>query len=145
MDNLPLSKRQNLKVSTTANSRLKGDTDLTMIQVQQNLAKAPHIQRRPSRIIAQPTRTRSAVQGGPSFSDNGQQQQAQQQQMSAISVSADMAGSFLSSSELHLPSALGASQLKGSVGLSSALSKPVLLRVRVTASADVHFTTTISV
>jgi len=35
--------------------------------------------------------------------------------------------------------------MKGSVGLSSALSKPVLLRVRVTASADVHFTTTISV
>lgn len=34
---------------------------------------------------------------------------------------------------------------KGSVGLSSALSKQVILRIRVTASADVHFTTTISV
>jgi hypothetical protein len=39
----------------------------------------------------------------------------------------------------------GSMAMKGSVGLSSALSKPVLLRVRVTASADVHFTTTISV
>lgn len=35
--------------------------------------------------------------------------------------------------------------MKGSVGLSSALSRPVLLRVRVAAGADVHFTTTISV
>ncbi len=35
--------------------------------------------------------------------------------------------------------------MKGSVGLSSALSRPVLLRIKVTASEDVHFTTTISV
>jgi len=35
--------------------------------------------------------------------------------------------------------------MKGSVGLSSALTKPVLLRVKIAASADVIFTTTISV
>jgi len=34
--------------------------------------------------------------------------------------------------------------MKGSVGLSSALSKAVLLRIRVATGADVHYTTTIS-
>ncbi|KAK4683978.1 target of rapamycin complex 2 subunit MAPKAP1/AVO1, partial [Tremellales sp. Uapishka_1] len=51
------------------------------------------------------------------------------------------AGTSFSSSEL-LPIA---SLSKQNTGLRSSVSQPVLLRVRVFASADVHFTTTISV
>lgn len=49
----------------------------------------------------------------------------------------------------YMPAAtgIGAGQAgqPGSYGFSSALGQQVLLRIRVTAGADVHFTTTISV
>lgn len=100
-------------------------------EARQNAVKAPTIQRRPSRIIAPAIRTRPSAQGRPSFPSP--------QPPPAASMSTS-----LSSDNEHLGSNLG-STFKGSVGLSSALSKTVLLRVRVTASADVHFTTTLSV
>ena len=102
-------------------------------QVKQNAAKAPHIVRRPSRIIAGPSRLRPAHAGMPHL---GRQPSAQSSTTS------------LSSTEQLLSAtspAMGSTALKGSVGLSSTLSKPVLLRIRVAASVDVHFTTTISV
>lgn len=95
------------------------------------MAKAPLIQRRPSRIIAPATRTRPSAQGRPTFQPS--------QQPAAVTTS----GASVSSDSLLSPG-LGSAMI-GSVGLSSTLSNAVLLRVRVTASADVHFTTTISV
>jgi hypothetical protein len=96
-------------------------TKLTVVK--QNTAKAPLIQRRPSRVIAGPARTRPAAAGRPSFN----------QQASTTSI--DTTASIDNAN----------ATMKGSVGLSSALSKAVLLRVRVATGADVHYTTTISV
>jgi len=93
------------------------------MEVKQNTAKAPLIQRRPSRVIAGPARTRPAAAGRPSFN----------QQASTTSI--DTTASIDNAN----------ATMKGSVGLSSALSKAVLLRVRVATGADVHYTTTISV
>jgi hypothetical protein len=93
-------------------------------QVKQNTAKAPLIQRRPSRVIVGAARTRPAQAGRPSF----------KQQPSTTSIE--------TTASIDLPSS---SAMKGSVGFSSSLSKSVLLRVRVATGADVHFTTTISV
>lgn len=104
-------------------SQSKSILEAMLMSVKQNTAKAPLIQRRPSRVIAGPTRTRPAVAGRPSFN--------QQASTSSIDTTASM----------NLPD----STMKGSVGLSSALSKAVLLRVRVATGADVHYTTTLSV
>ncbi|EIW71160.1 hypothetical protein TREMEDRAFT_27794, partial [Tremella mesenterica DSM 1558] len=106
--------------------------EATEAQIRQNLAKAPHIQRRPSRVIAGPSRLRPPAPSRPNLTKH---------------PSADASVTSLSSNDMSViggPS-LSSTGLKGSVGLSSTLSKPVLLRVRVAASADVHFTTTISV
>ena len=97
--------------------------------VKQNAAKAPHIVRRPSRIIASRSDSKS-VPPRPNLPT----------QTSASTLSSSVS----SSEQLPVPN-LAASVMKGSVGLSSALSKTVLLRVKIAASADVHFTTTISV
>ena len=91
--------------------------------MKQNTAKAPLIQRRPSRVIVGAARTRPAAAGRPSFN----------QQPSTSSID--------TTSSIDLPNAT----MKGSVGLSSALSKAVLLRVRVATGADVSYTTTLSV
>ena len=93
-----------------------------LIVVKQNTAKAPLIQRRPSRVIAGPARTRPAAAGRPSFN--------QQASTTSIDTTASMENANAT--------------MKGSVGLSSALSKAVLLRIRVATGADVHYTTTIS-
>jgi hypothetical protein len=119
MGSSPLSKLPIHKVSL---SSIRIDQTL-IVPVKQNTAKAPLIQRRPSRIIAGPTRTRPAQAGRPSFN----------QQPSTTSID--------TTASIDVPN----SAMKGSVGLSSALSKAVLLRVRVATGADVHFTTTISV
>jgi hypothetical protein len=112
---------------------------LIRLAVRQNATKAPHIIRRPSRIIAVPTNPRLAPPGPaqrglpgirPPYSQN---------------TSGGLSSTSMSLSTSMIGGAEGSSAMKGSVGLSSALSKPVLLRVKVTASADVHFTTTISV
>ena len=113
--NSPLWRLPILKVRPIVVTRL--------IVVKQNTAKAPLIQRRPSRVIAGPTRTRPAAAGRPSFN----------QQASTTSI--DTTASIDNAN----------ATMKGSVGLSSALSKAVLLRVRVATGADVHYTTTISV
>ncbi|ORX33957.1 stress-activated map kinase interacting protein 1-domain-containing protein [Kockovaella imperatae] len=89
--------------------------EATASQIKQNAAKAPLIIRRPSRII-RPQETKPPPPPPP-----------------------------ISSSPSSSDAALSSSMMKGSIGLGSALSKTVLLRVRITASADVHFTTTISV
>jgi hypothetical protein len=73
--------------------------------------------------IAGPARTRPAAAGRPSFN--------QQASTTSIETTASIDNANAT--------------MKGSVGLSSALSKAVLLRVRVATGADVHYTTTISV
>ncbi|RSH92261.1 hypothetical protein EHS25_008676 [Saitozyma podzolica] len=107
--------------------------EATDSQIRQNAAKAPNIVRRPSRIIANVANTAPA-QGAAATA----RPKIAQNPSASVSVS--------SFSSFEQPSInIADTTMKGSVGLSSALSKPVLLRVRVTASADVHFTTTISV
>ena len=136
MANLPLWKPQKHKVSLAFlihSSLSKAHTDQA---VKQNAAKQPLIIRRPSRIIAQPaggggggTRLHTAPPTGrPSMP-------AQLPSNNASEMD------FSDSEQGHTAPPAG----PGSYGFSSALSKQVLLRVRVTAGADVHFTTTISV
>ena len=128
MANLPLSKQRPHRVSLRSHRGKAMNENMLTFLVKQNAAKAPLIQRRPSRVIAAgPTRARPSQQGRPTV----------QHQDSSASVSSSL------SSDVPMTSASAA--MKGSVGLSSALSQPVLLRVRVAAGADVHFTTTISV
>lgn len=107
--------------------------------VKQNAAKAPLIIRRPSRIIAQPTRTARTRDTAPQSTTP--RPPLRQQASTASSVH-----SFSSLENAPTPNiGPGGSTLKGSVGLGSALGRQVILRVKVTVSADVHFTTTISV
>ncbi|KAL7420071.1 Component of a membrane-bound complex containing the Tor2p kinase [Cryptotrichosporon argae] len=95
----------------------------TAAQIKANAAKAPTIPRRPSRIIADV----SSRLPGPS-------------------QPRPPAPALLPSSELlSLASAQGVGGAKAGTGFASGGSRQVLLRVRVSASADVHFTTTISV
>jgi hypothetical protein len=129
-DNLPSWRRQTHRVSSARPTMMIHDSRFS---VRQNAAKAPNIVRRPSRIIANVANTAPA-QGAAATA----RPKIAQNPSASVSVS--------SFSSFEQPSInIADTTMKGSVGLSSALSKPVLLRVRVTASADVHFTTTISV
>ena len=121
MANSPSSLLPNLKVT------IHPAVLANVISVQQNVAKAPHIFRRPSRVIALPNISRPSALGRPNTSQHPGASKPNGSLFSSESVSLGMMAS------------------KGSVGLSSSLSKPVLLRVKVNASADVRFTTTISV
>ncbi|WVQ69357.1 uncharacterized protein L199_007574 [Kwoniella botswanensis] len=118
--------------------------EATEEQIRQNAAKAPNIQRRPSRILAAPTPRPSRPPTQP-FSRGA-----------TLTVPSTMqatssASSFSSNEQTPLGSIAGpglsttATAMKGSVGLSSTSSEIVRLKIRVTASADVHFTTTINV
>lgn len=111
--------------------RLEATTDIKLVK--QNAAKAPHIVRRPSRVmhapsqhpVPRPERRRSAVIPNP--------------------AAAGSRTSFTSSDGPPLSSV--SNQVAGSHDGDGVLSagQTVLLRVKVTASAEVHFTTTISV
>nr|ODN93712.1 hypothetical protein L204_04896 [Cryptococcus depauperatus CBS 7855] len=112
-------------------------------QIRQNAAKAPSIIRRPSRVLALPLNTRPSIAAGVSRSGLVPPQQA--------TAASSLASSEFSPSSTAAPSTLaqarsGASTaMKGSSGLSSTGSDIARLKVRVTVSADVHFTTTINV
>ncbi|OCF45799.1 hypothetical protein I317_00287 [Kwoniella heveanensis CBS 569] len=114
-------------------------------QIRQNAAKAPTIQRRPSRILA--SARPSKPPGAPQPPSRGNTLNVPAQ---ANNASASAGSSFLSLE--HTPLGVAgpalsstATAMKGSMGLSSTSSEVVRLKIRVTASADVHFTTTINV
>nr|XP_018265372.1 uncharacterized protein I303_01738 [Kwoniella dejecticola CBS 10117]OBR87530.1 hypothetical protein I303_01738 [Kwoniella dejecticola CBS 10117] len=118
--------------------------EATEEQIRQNAAKAPSIQRRPSRILAAPTPRPSRPPTQPPSRGNTLTVPSNIQSTSTSS-------SFSSNEQTPLGSVAGpglsstATAMKGSVGLSSTSSEIVRLKIRVTASADVHFTTTINV
>ncbi|WVR04695.1 hypothetical protein IAU60_001706 [Kwoniella sp. DSM 27419] len=112
----------------------------TDAQIRQNAAKAPQIQRRPSRVLAapRPVKPPNPPSRGNTLTVPAAGQQGGTNTASSFSSiehgSLGLAGPTLSSTAM-----------KGSVGLSSTGSDIVRLKIRVTASADVHFTTTINV
>ncbi|WWC86806.1 uncharacterized protein L201_001685 [Kwoniella dendrophila CBS 6074] len=116
--------------------------EATEEQIRQNAAKAPTIQRRPSRVLAAPTPRPSRPPTQPPSRGNTLTVPSNMQTTSTSS-------SFSSNEQTPLGSIAGAglssAAMKGSVGLSSTSSEIVRLKIRVTASADVHFTTTINV
>ncbi|WVF69708.1 hypothetical protein IAT40_004487 [Kwoniella sp. CBS 6097] len=119
--------------------------EATEEQIRQNAAKAPTIQRRPSRILASARPSRPP--GAPQPPSRGNTLNVPSAQNNA---SSSAASSF--SSLEHTPLGVAgpalsttATAMKGSVGLSSTSSEIVRLKIRVTASADVHFTTTTNV
>nr|XP_019047069.1 hypothetical protein I302_03676 [Kwoniella bestiolae CBS 10118]OCF25999.1 hypothetical protein I302_03676 [Kwoniella bestiolae CBS 10118] len=113
-------------------------------QIRQNAAKAPNIQRRPSRILAAPTPR-------PSRPPTQPPSRGATLTVPSTMQAASTSSSFSSNEQTPLGSIAGpglsttATAMKGSVGLSSTSSEIVRLKIRVTASADVHFTTTINV
>ncbi|WRT64685.1 uncharacterized protein IL334_001619 [Kwoniella shivajii] len=116
--------------------------EATDAQIRQNASKAPSIQRRPSRILAAPRPSRPGTQP-PSRGTT--------LTVPPTSQANSGASSFSSNEQTPLGSLAGpglttaAMAMKGSLGLSSTGSDIVRLKIRVTASADVHFTTTINV
>ncbi|WVQ98142.1 hypothetical protein IAU59_005264 [Kwoniella sp. CBS 9459] len=118
--------------------------EATEEQIRQNAAKAPTIQRRPSRILAsaRPSKPPGAPQP-PSRGNTLNVPPAQNATTSAASSFSSLEHTPLGVSGPALSTT--ATAMKGSVGLSSTSSEVVRLKIRVTASADVHFTTTINV
>ncbi|WVQ83157.1 hypothetical protein IAT38_005295 [Cryptococcus sp. DSM 104549] len=112
-------------------------------QIRQNAAKAPTIQRRPSRVLAVPITSRPPPMPNPPSRANLAPPPANQ---GGGSTSSSFSSSeFIPLSTTATPGQLSSTAMKGSVGLSSTSSQVVRLKVRVNASADVHFTTTINV
>lgn len=115
--------------------------EATENQIQQNVLKAPTITRRTSRVLAVPFAARPMVQAAPRPSLAPPQS----------SQGGSVASSFSSPEFAPLSTTVTAANMgqgRGmgpTVGLTSTQSDVVRLRVRVTASADVHFTTTINV
>lgn len=91
-------------------------TDRSLMTARQNAAKAPNIIRRPSRVIAVPKAQKPRPDMQPTVSSTS-----------------------LNSSDMVYDTAPGQDPF------TSPLGRSVLLRIRVSAGADVRFTTTISV
>ncbi|WVQ75957.1 hypothetical protein IAR50_005593 [Cryptococcus sp. DSM 104548] len=122
--------------------------EATEEQIRQNASKAPTIPRRPSRVIPVPASAARPIPPPTTRQQSANLAPPRPNQPPSAS------SSFSSSEFLATtPTAgnaggrvLGSSMaMKGSVGLSSTGSDVVRLKVKVTASADVHFTTTINV
>ncbi|ODO08680.1 hypothetical protein L198_00413 [Cryptococcus wingfieldii CBS 7118] len=121
--------------------------EATEEQIRQNASKAPTIPRRPSRVIPVPASAARPVP--PPTTRQPSTTLAPPRSNQPPSASSSFSSSeFLSTTPTagNAGGKLGSSMaMKGSVGLSSTGSDVVRLKVKVTASADVHFTTTINV